>query len=95
MSTRSLMDQSRNSWVSYAEKGTSEELKLGCLQRIALATEKMASSYDEIRRRAEMYERWYNEERGRRAEVERRNAALRGAITRMKKARAADGKAQP
>lgn len=64
-----------------------EDIKLGCLLRIADATELMAKRHTELMSQRDYYERLA---RDRGAEVERlvrQRAALRGTITRMKRAK--------
>lgn len=64
---------------------TAESLQIGCLQRIADATEKMASNYTRLQADCDMYKRLVNEEREACASLRRSNNALRGVIKRMKK----------
>ncbi len=67
-----------------ADPPSCAEINTGSLQRIADATEKMASSYDSLRNDRDMYCRWYKEGREAIAKLERRNAALKGVITKLK-----------
>jgi len=64
-----------------------DQLKFGALQRIADATEAMAKNHVSLMAERDRFERWYNDERKRRERLERRVNALRGVITKMKKAR--------
>lgn len=63
----------------------SDELKVGCLQRIADATEAMAKYHVQIIKDRDMYERWYRDSQAGQRKLERQNAALRGVITKLKK----------
>lgn len=83
--------ESRKAWSR--DGGPSiEDLKLGCLQRIAAATEAMAKNHDELVRQRDI-ERANRAFWQREAERERRRVnALRGVVTRMKrKATRGDG----
>ncbi|MDO6747199.1 hypothetical protein [Gilvimarinus sp. 1_MG-2023] len=89
--TETYDKESRKTWYDpNREKPTREQLQLGCLQRIADATEAMCKDREKLERDY----RYMRESRDRyRADcerLERRNAALRGVITRMK--RKAQGK---
>ena len=85
----SWKDASRIAWengsLSDAQLGT-ERLTVGCLQRIADATEKMAHNYQQLITERDRYERWYEQEKRSRQALERRVAALRGRITKLLKA---------
>lgn len=88
MPFKSYREESKTNWGNNLAEGqsvTREDLKFGCLLRIADATEKMALRYSELIDRAERYERWYEEARARAAKLYRSNAALRGHIKRLKK----------
>lgn len=70
---------------------TENELKVGALQRIADATEKMAESsqamaknYNDLLRERNMFKDWYRDEQNKVEKLKRSNAALRGVITRLK-----------
>lgn len=80
-----LSELSKRTWVARAPVPTQEELMLGCLQRIAAALEKSAGSWDALvrerdgaRQGRDYWQRSYHSS-------ERRCAALRGVITRLKK----------
>lgn len=64
-----------------------EAINAGSFQRIADAIEKMAANYDNIRNDRDWYKRRYEEERSCNKRQTFRIAALRGVITRMKKAK--------
>jgi hypothetical protein len=61
------------------------ELKLGALMRIADATEVMAHEYKRLIEQRDMYERWWRESSAGVKRLERRNAALCGQITKLRK----------
>ncbi|MCR4301261.1 MAG: hypothetical protein NUV51_06590 [Sulfuricaulis sp.] len=64
-----------------------EQLYLGALQRIADATELMAKRYDELLRDRDYWKRLAAENDAACQGQSKRNAALQGVITKMKKAR--------
>lgn len=64
---------------------TNEEIQIGCLQRIADATEAMASNYLRLQADLDMHKRWYKNEQETSARLNRSNNALRGVITKLKK----------
>lgn len=64
-----------------------ENIKLGCLMRIADASEKMASNYTQLQNEIDRYKRWYNEERDANEKLKRTISSLRGVITRLKRAK--------
>lgn len=76
---------SREEWLPAPGGPSMQDLSLGCLQRIAAATEVMAKQYNDLladaKYQKEAKERAYREcDRANRS-----NAALRGVIKRMKK----------
>lgn len=79
------MNQREASRQNWSATGQIQEINSGSLQRIADATEKMAASYDYLREDRDRYKRRYQEETLRREKRDRQVAALRGAITRMKR----------
>lgn len=79
-----LKDASRKEWACLGELATHEELQTGCLQRIADATELMAKSYRGLIEERDFYKRWWKKEEANANSLSRRNAALRGVITKMK-----------
>jgi len=70
---------------NYKGEGTLENINTGTLQRIADATEKMASNYTFLQNERDKYERWFKGERAENARLYRRIAALQGVITHAKK----------
>ena len=64
---------------------TWDHVQIGCLQRIADATEAMAKSYADLIKERDRYLRWYREEAADKVRLHRQCAALRGHITRLKR----------
>lgn len=60
------------------------DVQLGCLQRIADATEKMAANYVKMENDLAMYKRWYDNEHELSLKKERSISALKGQITKLK-----------
>ncbi len=60
-------------------------IQLGCLMRIADATEKMASNYQRMENDLAMYKRWYEQEVVSVKRLMRSNNALKGHLNRIKK----------
>ena len=86
MNERYFDDESRTKWYSTThDKPNTEQLQLGCLQRIASATELMAKNYDQLIQERDRYKRYYNEQHECSERLVRSNAALRGQITKLKK----------
>jgi len=63
-----------------------EQLAVGALIRIADATEKMAQEHNKLIRRCERAEKCWELARNNAEKAERSNAALRGVVTKMKRA---------
>ena len=82
---KTYKNQSKRSWVWSEGTPDNNQLKLGCLQRIADATELMAQNYQSLIVQRNTYINWYEEEKNKRLHQEKCNAALRGVITKMKK----------
>lgn len=86
--SKNFKDWSRENWILADEtqgvKPNNEQLQLGCLQRIADATEIMAKDYRELIEERNRYERWYREERGRREALERSIRTYKANYTRLK-----------
>lgn len=77
-----MREQSKENWNS---NSTIQEINAGSFQRIADAAELMASNYLKLQRDLDMYKRLYEEENKEKKIAYRRNIALRGYITRLKK----------
>ena len=79
-------EASTQQWRITGDRATVQEIDSGSLQRIADATEKMAASYDRVREERDRYEGYYTSQRDRANRLELRIRALRGVITRLKRA---------
>lgn len=75
-------EDSKKDWLS---KSTIEEINAGSLQRIADASEKMATNYTQLQNDLALYKKWYFERGERLQKLERRISALRGVITKLKR----------
>ena len=84
---RSYAEESRSNWGTSKEgKLTYEQITLGALLRIADATEKMALNHDRLVSDLEHYKKRTRGLCGQMERLNRSNSALRGHITRLKKA---------
>lgn len=80
-------EASRLEWTPTQSDGpVAEQISIGCLQRIADATEKMALRYTELIDRNTRLQRDYNRLSEKSAKQERTIAGLRGTITKLKRA---------
>jgi hypothetical protein len=61
-----------------------ERIQLGCLLRIADATELMASNYIRLQNEVEQYKRWHAEEANRNKRLRKDYACLQGQNTKLK-----------
>jgi hypothetical protein len=87
MTFKSYRDESRINYGCQTEEAlTLDQLKTGALLRMADATEAMAKNHVQLIKDRDMYFQWYEQEKKRADALERKVRALRGAITRMKKA---------
>jgi hypothetical protein len=77
-------DASKKGW-SASEAPNITEINMGSFQRIADAAEKMAANYANLLNDRDLYYKWWKEEQDRRRGLERKNNALRGVITKLKK----------
>jgi hypothetical protein len=89
MGKKNFEQQSRDNWVPAGigddASCNTEQLKVGCLQRIAKATEVMAESnqklkqdYEYMRQQRDKYREWYES-------MVRRHNAQKGVITKLRK----------
>ena len=86
--SESYKKESRRDWRASGDALPSiDQLKLGCLQRIADATELMAKRHADLIAEMESTERSRDYWRERAERIERSNNALRGQITKLKKAK--------
>ena len=79
-------DASKRDWTA-PEKPTVDEIKIGSLQRIADAVELVAKNYLRLIDDRNMWERTAAQRARTIDSLRRREAGLRGTITRMKKER--------
>ena len=80
----SYIRESKRAW--YREgAATNDDLKLGCLQRIAAATELACKDREKLERDYANMRRWRDEAKACSERLARSNAALRGVINRMKR----------
>ena len=87
MAFKYYREESKGQWGQDTETLTIEQLTMGCMLRIADAVELMAKNHAELirdRDRAVSSEKCWRDEAAR---IGRRNSALRGVITKLKKAR--------
>lgn len=84
MGAKYYKEESKKNW--YTEMPvTNEDLQTGCLQRIADATELMASNYLKLQADLESWKKWGKEKQAKLEAAERRIIALKGVITKLKK----------
>ncbi len=87
MSFKNYKDDSRKNWgTSDARNLSDDEIKLGAILRIADATEAMAKNHVQLMAQRDAFERSAKYHQSRAARLDRSNAALRGVITKLKKA---------
>jgi hypothetical protein len=79
-----MKDASRQRY-SCSSVSTMEEIKVGAIQRIADGVEKMAGSYQSIIDSRDWYKMRYEDLTKEIRRLDRKNQALRGVITRMKR----------
>ncbi len=86
--SESFKIESKKDWVTGGiDKPNTEQLTLGCLQRIADATELMAKQYQSLINDRDYYKKMYDEIFERNKKLERGISALKGHIKRIKKAK--------
>lgn len=83
---KTLMDQSRVAWHNKnGQTGCSnEDIQTGAPQRIADATEKMATNYTQLQNERDKYKRWYEEQVRESEHLKKRISSLQGVITKLK-----------
>jgi len=84
---KSYREESKKDWGTLGGAPTREQLVFGCLLRIADAQEQMAKPFVSLLSEAERLRRWHREGNESIQRLVRSNAALRGVITKLKKAR--------
>ena len=86
---KTFREQSRVGWfaknLTEKEYPGHERVQIGCLQRIADATESMAQNFVNLQNERDSYKRYYENEAASVRRLVRSNNALRGVINRMKK----------
>lgn len=90
----SIKNESKKDWVVGIDDNVTtypgdHNIQLGCLMRIADATEAMAKNYVRLQEDADLYKKWWQNEKERRRAEERKVIALKGVITKLKKQLAA------
>jgi len=83
----SLREKSRRNWTN--DNNTNENIQLGCMLRIADASEKMAQRHTDLIDERDRLSRYYRERGERIARLERQLSAAKGQITKLKKQLAA------
>jgi predicted nucleic acid-binding Zn-ribbon protein len=76
--------ESRRRWSTTADVPSLDQLKFGCLQRIADATELMAKNQEQLQRDHDYYKRMYSVRGADLETLKRRLAAARGQVTKLK-----------
>ena len=84
MPSKYFTDASRDNWFSNTTLNN-DDLKLGCLQRIAAATELMAKNYQQLIDERDRYKKAKDNWMESYDRSVRRIKALRGVITKLKK----------
>ena len=90
MARINLRQASKVDWVTADQKGEypgDTNIQLGCLMRIADATEKMALKYTQLEKDLEWYSKKYSEQRQEIDRMAKRIAGYKGHINRLKKAK--------
>ena len=83
--SRNYKEESRKSWGPTNERPVLiGDIQIGCLQRIADATELMAKNHKNLIEEKERFERWYKDERAQRESLERSIIAHKANCTRLK-----------
>lgn len=86
MTNETCREVSRRHWTA-SQGGTHEEIRTGCLQRIADATELMAKSYSDVISERDYFKERAESLRQKLAVQNHRIAGLRGALNRIKRAK--------
>ena len=87
MSFQSYREGSKANWgVNGQESLTLEQVQTGAILRIADATEKMAVNHAQLLRDLDYYKGAYKSHQNQIDALSRSNAALKGQITKLKKA---------
>ena len=90
MNNKNYREQSRLNWVPVTTPDnpnatvTDDQLYIGCLQRIADATEKMGLGYTDMERELSIYKQYHAFDTAYIKKLEKANAALKGHVKRLK-----------
>lgn len=85
MARKIFKEWSKDNWFCSDDKlPSNEQLQVGCLQRIADATEAMAKNYVQLQKDAKYWEEQFYHERVRRQSFERSIVAHKANYTRLK-----------
>ena len=82
---RDLREQSRQTWHPNSAVPDAKEIQIGCLQRVADATELMAKNYATLIEDRNWYKRMAEDRYKEILKLRKSNSALRGVITKQKK----------
>lgn len=89
MAFKSYKKESRSDWgaeLPEDQKLSMDQIQLGCILRIADATEAMAKNHTQLQADLDWYKRQYNSYKERLEASENSNRSLRGVITKLRKA---------
>ena len=83
---KNFKEWSKDNWGLTKDdaKPSDEQIRVGCLQRIADATELIAKNYNDLLREKKRYEQWYRQEREENASLRRSLIAHKANYTRLK-----------
>jgi hypothetical protein len=85
MARKYIRDLSRTGWTAEADSYPGTEIvQLGCLQRIADSTEKMASNYTQLQNDLDWYKRQYAQQKDEIQHLRNSRAGYIAALTRLK-----------
>jgi len=86
MPWKSYRKESKTDWGRNVEGNIGQnQIQLGAILRIADALETIAHNYQSLMEDRDRYKRWYEEQWERTKKGNRRESALRGVITKLKK----------
>jgi len=86
MATDTFKNESKKEWYDKnVTKPSNEQLQLGCMQRIAEASEMMAKNFNDLIRENQLLKRQKLELERETKHLAKSNAAYRGQITKLKK----------
>ena len=83
---KSFIELSKTDWIpTHGNNPTLDEVNTGCMQRIALATEKMAGNYTQLQNDTDYYKEIYKERGVTIERLYRQISNMKGQITKLKK----------